>query len=173
MSVSFRLVSIDSLKKGRDSGATRASQSENLCRTNPNLSDKGTTRCFLAKTKIRGGGFLSKVSEVLQLFIETLGFKTSAGGFVGFGIPKAGTNGEFAAELRHRAIDGDTAHNGNLTVFFRLPFYIEKDFESAALHNNLNFVDGLNVKSSYLLCGNPMQQTENKRLNANKSISGR
>ena len=111
--------------------------------------------------------------DVLQLFIETLGFKTSAGGFVGFGIPKAGTNGEFAAELRHRAIDGDTAHNGNLTVFFRLPFYIEKDFESAALHNNLNFVDGLNVKSSYLLCGNPMQQTENKRLNANKSISGR
>lgn len=63
------------LKKGRDSGATRASQSENLCRTNPNLSDKGTTRCFLAKTKIRGGGFLSKVSEVLQLFIETLGFE--------------------------------------------------------------------------------------------------
>jgi len=111
--------------------------------------------------------------DVLQLFIETLGFKTSAGGFVGFGIPKAGTNGEFAAELRHRAIDGDTAHNGNLTVFFRLPFYIEKDFESAALHNNLNFVDGLNVKSSYLLCGNPMQQTENKCLNANKSISGR
>ena len=46
-----------------------------LCRTNPNLSDKGTTRCFLAKTKIRGGGFLSKVSEVLQLFIETLGFE--------------------------------------------------------------------------------------------------
>ena len=31
----------------------------------------------------------------------------------------------------------------------------------------------LNVKSSYLLCGNPMQQTENKRINANKSISGR
>ena len=30
MSVSFRLVSIDSLKKGRDSGATPASQSEHL-----------------------------------------------------------------------------------------------------------------------------------------------
>ena len=75
LSVGFRFISIYGLKKGRDSGATRASQSENLCRTNPNLSDKGTTRCFLAKTKIRGGGFLSKVSEVLQLFIETLGFE--------------------------------------------------------------------------------------------------
>ena len=52
-----------------------------------------------------------------NFFIETLGFKTSAGGFVGFGIPKAGTNGEFAAELRHRTVDRDTAHNGNLTVF--------------------------------------------------------
>ena len=105
--------------------------------------------------------------------VDALGFEAFAGCFICLGIPKRRTNGEFAAELRHRAIDGDTAHNGNLTVFFRLPFYIEKDFESAALHNNLNFVDGLNVKSSYLLCGNPMQQTENKRLNANKSISGR
>ena len=63
------------LKKDRSRVATRASQSEDLFRTNPNLSDKGTARCFLAKTKIRGGGFLSKVSEVLQLFIETLGFE--------------------------------------------------------------------------------------------------
>ena len=117
MSVSFRLVSIDSLKKGRDSGATRASQSENLCRTNPNLSDKGTTRCFLAKTKIRGGGFLSKVSEVLQLFIETLGFETPTGSFFSLGIPEGGTNGEFVAELRHRAVDGDTTHDGNLIGF--------------------------------------------------------
>ena len=105
--------------------------------------------------------------------VDALGFEAFAGCFICLGIPKRRTNGEFAAELRHRTVDGDTAHNGNLTVFFRLPFYIEKDFESAALHNNLNFVDGLNVKSSYLLCGNPMQQTENKRLNANKSISGR
>ena len=48
MSVSFRLVSIDSLKKGRDSGATPASQSEHLCRTNVNLSDNCllyTSRC--------------------------------------------------------------------------------------------------------------------------------
>ena len=95
--------------------------------------------------------------DVLQLFIETLGFKTSAGGFVGFGIPKGGANGEFAAELRHRTINRDTTHDGNLTMFFRLPFHIEKDFESAALHDNLNFVDLLNVRSGYLLCGNPTQ----------------
>ena len=55
------------------------------------------------------------------------------------------TDGEFAAELRHRTVDRDTTHDGKLTRFFGLPFHIEKDFESAALHNNLNFVDGLNV----------------------------
>ena len=66
MSVSFRLVSIDSLKKGRDSGAPPASQSEHLCRTNVNLSDKGTARCFLAKTKIRGGKFFVKTLKSLR-----------------------------------------------------------------------------------------------------------
>ena len=95
--------------------------------------------------------------DIFQFFIETLSFKTSAGGFVGFGIPKGGANGEFAAELRHRTINRDTTHDGNLTMFFRLPFHVEKDFESAALHDNLNFVDLLNVKSGYLLCGNPTQ----------------
>ena len=57
------------LKKG-----SRLGSDPGLAEREP-LSDKGTTRCFLAKTKIRGGGFLSKVSEVLQLFIETLGFE--------------------------------------------------------------------------------------------------
>ena len=77
--------------------------------------------------------------DVLQLFIETLSFEALTGSLVRLGIPKGGANGEFAAELRHRAVDGDTAHNGNLTRFLGLPFHIEKDFESAALHNNLNF----------------------------------
>ena len=49
-----------SVKKAFDSGATPASQSEHLCRTNANLSDKGTARCFLAKTKIRGGKIFEK-----------------------------------------------------------------------------------------------------------------
>ena len=66
MSVSFRLVSIDSLKKGRDSGATPASQSEHLCRTNANLSDKGTARCCLATTKIRVGESLTEVLKSLR-----------------------------------------------------------------------------------------------------------
>jgi len=39
---------------------------------------------------------------------------------------------------------------------------LEKDFESAALHDNLNFEDGLNVKSSYLLCGNSMHAEKSK-----------
>ena len=82
-------------------------------------------------------------------------------------------NGEFTTELRHRTVDGDTPHDGNLTRFLGLPFYIEKDFESAALHNNLNFEDWLNVKSSYLLRGKAAQETESKRLNAKQSISGR
>ena len=70
MSVSLRLVSIDSLKKGRDSGATPASQSEHLCRTNVNLSDKGTARCFLAKTKIRGERFFVRTLKSLRYGLQ-------------------------------------------------------------------------------------------------------
>ena len=66
MSVSFRLVSIDSLKKGRDSGATPASQSERFCRTNPSLSDKNTARSHLAMGKIRGGESLTEVPKILH-----------------------------------------------------------------------------------------------------------
>ena len=95
--------------------------------------------------------------DIFQFFIETLSFEALTGSLVRLGIPKGGANGEFAAELRHRTINRDTTHDGNLTVFFRLPFHVEKDFESAALHDNLNFVDLLNVKSGYLLCGNPTQ----------------
>ena len=95
--------------------------------------------------------------DIFQFFIETLSFEALTGSLVRLGIPKGGANGEFAAELRHRTINRDTTHDGNLTMFFRLPFHIEKDFESAALHDNLNFVDLLNVKSGYLLCGNPTQ----------------
>ena len=60
MSVSFRLVSIYSLKKGRDSGATPASQSERFCRTNPSLSDKNTARSPQVRRKIRGGKIFEK-----------------------------------------------------------------------------------------------------------------
>ena len=83
--------------------------------------------------------------DVLQLFIETLSFEALTGSLVRLGIPKGRTDGEFAAELRHRTVDGNTAHNGNLTRFLGLPFHVEKDFESTALHNNLNFEDLLNV----------------------------
>ena len=83
--------------------------------------------------------------DIFQFFIETLSFEALTGSLVRLGIPKGGANGEFAAELRHRTINRDTAHNGNLTRFFGLPFHIEKDFESAALHDNLNFVVLLNV----------------------------
>ena len=99
--------------------------------------------------------------DIFQFFIETLSFEALTGSLVRLGIPKGGANGEFAAELRHRTINRDTTHDGNLTMFFRLPFHVEKDFESTALHDNLNFEGLLNVKSSYLLCGNSMQRTEN------------
>lgn len=111
--------------------------------------------------------------DILQLFVDALRFEASACGFVRFGIPERRTDGEFAAELRHRTVNGDTPHNGNLTRFLGLPFHIEKDFESAALHDNLNFVVLLNVKSSYLVCCNSMQRTENECFDANQSISGR
>ena len=83
--------------------------------------------------------------DVLQLFIEALGFEAFTCRLVCFGVPKGRTNGEFTAELRYRAVDRNTTHNGNLTRFLGLPFHVEKDFESAALHNNLNFEDLLNV----------------------------
>ena len=83
--------------------------------------------------------------DIFQFFIETLSFEALTGSLVRLGIPKGGANGEFAAELRHRTINRDTTHDGNLTMFFRLPFHVEKDFESAALHDNLNFEDWLNV----------------------------
>ena len=111
--------------------------------------------------------------DIFQFLVDALRFEAFAGGFVRLGIPKRRTNGEFATELRHRTVDRNAAHDGNLTRFLGLPLHIEKDFESAALHDNLNFVVLLNVKSSYLVCGNSMQRTENECFNANKSISGR
>ena len=47
-------------------GERPASQSEHLCRTNANLSDKGTARYPLARVRIRAGELLPKVSEVLH-----------------------------------------------------------------------------------------------------------
>ena len=44
--------------------------------------------------------------DIFQLLVDALRFETFAGGFVGFGIPGGRTNGEFATELRHRAVDG-------------------------------------------------------------------
>ena len=111
--------------------------------------------------------------DVLQLFVDALGFETLTGSLVSLGIPERRPNGELTTELRHRTVDGDTTHDGNLTRFLGLPFYIEKDFERTALHDNLNFEDWLNVKSSYLLRGKAAQKTESKRLNAKQSIPGR
>ena len=48
-----------SVKKAFDSGAIPASQSEHLSYAEKFFgSDKGTARCYLAITKIRGGNFL-------------------------------------------------------------------------------------------------------------------
>ena len=59
MSVSFRSVSIISVKKAFDWGE-RPGPAERVP-----LSDKGTARCCLATTKIRAEELLPKVSEVL------------------------------------------------------------------------------------------------------------
>ena len=66
MSVCFRLVSIISVQKAFDWGERPASQSKDLCRTNANLSDKGTARCCLATTKIRVGESLTEVLKSLR-----------------------------------------------------------------------------------------------------------
>ena len=43
-----------------------APQGEHLCRTNANLSDKGTARSHLAIGKIRGGESLTEVPKILH-----------------------------------------------------------------------------------------------------------
>ena len=57
-------------QSGSLSGVTRerhpTSQSEHLCRTNANLSDKGTARSHLAMGKSRAGELLSKVWKLLR-----------------------------------------------------------------------------------------------------------
>ena len=57
-------------QSGSLGGVTRerhpASQSVHLCRTNANLSDKGTARCCLATTKIRAGESLTEVLKSLR-----------------------------------------------------------------------------------------------------------
>jgi hypothetical protein len=49
-----------SVKKAFDSGERPASQSEHLCRTNTNLSDKGTARSPQVRRKLRGGKIFEK-----------------------------------------------------------------------------------------------------------------
>ena len=49
--------------------------------------------------------------------VDALGFEAFAGCFICLGIPKRRTNGEFAAELRHRTVDRNTAPDGNLPDF--------------------------------------------------------
>jgi len=49
-----------SVKKAFDSGERPASQSEDLCRTNGSLSDKGTARSPQVRRKIRGGKIFEK-----------------------------------------------------------------------------------------------------------------
>ena len=55
-----------SVKKAFDSGERTASQSEHLCRTNANLSDKGTARSPQVRRKIRAGESLTEVSKILR-----------------------------------------------------------------------------------------------------------
>ena len=131
-------------------------------------SQKGVANLFGRNVRIPVAETLVLLADIgldiFQFFIETLSFEALTGSLVRLGIPKGRTDGEFAAELRHRTVDGNTAHNGNLTRFLGLPFHVEKDFESAALHDNLNFEGLLNVKPSYLLCGNSMQEAKSKYL---------
>ena len=57
-------------QSGSLSGVTRerhpASQSEHLCRTNGNLSDKGTARYHLTMVKLRGGKIFEKSLQNLR-----------------------------------------------------------------------------------------------------------
>lgn len=69
--------------------------------------------------------------DILQFFVGTLDCDALTCGFVGFRIPERGRNGQFATELRDRAVDRNTPHDGDFDVLLGLPFQIEQNFESA------------------------------------------
>ena len=49
--------------------------------------------------------------DVLQFFVDPLGYDTLTQCFVGFGIPQFGRDSHFATELRDGSVDGDASHD--------------------------------------------------------------
>ena len=100
------------LKKDRSRVATRTSQSENLCRTKVQLA------VFWRKQKFAAEDFYRRFRKFSNFSLRRWASRLSfAGSFICFGIPESRTNGEFAAELRHRTVDRNTAPDGNLPDF--------------------------------------------------------
>ena len=63
--------------------------------------------------------------------VDALGFEAFAGCFICLGIPKRRTNGEFAAELRHRTVDRNTAMTAICPI---LPFSVSEPTEINTLN---------------------------------------
>lgn len=83
-----------------------------ICRTKVQLA------VFWRKQKSAAEDFYRRFRKFSNFSLRRWASRLSfAGSFICFGIPESRTNGEFAAELRHRTVDRNTAPDGNLPDF--------------------------------------------------------
>ena len=103
------------LKKGSRPGPRRARTfvgQTQICRTKVQLA------VFWQKQKSAAEDFYRRFRKFSNFSLRRWASRLSfAGSFICFGIPESRTNGEFAAELRHRTVDRNTAPDGNLPDF--------------------------------------------------------
>ena len=74
-------------------------------------------------------------ADMLQLTVDRLRLVAFACGFVGFGIPQGGRQGETAVDERASTVHRQTGVNRNTPLFHALFVHIEQDFECASSHN--------------------------------------
>lgn len=100
---------------GSDPGPRRARTfvgQTQICRTKVQLA------VFWRKQKSAAEDFYRRFRKFSNFSLRRWASRLSfAGSFICFGIPESRTNGEFAAELRHRTVDRNTAPDGNLPDF--------------------------------------------------------
>jgi len=84
--------------------------------------------------------------DVVEREIGGDGFLALAFSPVALHVPKFLRNGALAAELCHRAVDCNTSHDGDDTVFLLAAVHIEQHLECASCHCLFFLVAKLNMK---------------------------
>ena len=57
-------------------------------------------------------------TDIVRMAVDTVGFEAFAFGATALHLPQMGRNAKFGAELGDRAVDGNTAHDGNNRLNF-------------------------------------------------------